>query len=92
MTGAPIDVLLLTDQDGNYYLLSRELLDRVRVPADEAPEVKRLVEDADTSGFSALGNLPSLTPLGTFAVQRKAGKEQQEYLIVKFQDLLVSSY
>lgn len=91
MNDSPMEVLVLSDQEGSYYLLSRDLLERVRVPAEGACEVERLVQEADTAGFAAPGSLTTLTPLASFPVQRKAGKGQQEYLIYMFTDLLVSS-
>lgn len=86
MTDTPIQVLVLTDQDGAYYLLSRELLDQVRVPAEDAGELQRLIAAADTSGFAAFGIVPTLTPVASFAAERKsailtlrkAGGEQHE--------------
>jgi hypothetical protein len=58
MTTEWTERLVLTDQDGNYYLFSREMLDAARVPAEHAAELRaevdKLSKESDVSGYSLL--------------------------------------
>jgi hypothetical protein len=54
MTQEEIEMLVLTDQEGNVYLLSRETLDAARVPDERKAEVLAAGGD-DASGYAATG-------------------------------------
>jgi len=45
--------LIISDQAGNYYLITRDMLDKARVQGDEKRQVEALVKGADVAGFSA---------------------------------------
>jgi hypothetical protein len=66
-------VLLLTDQEGNGYLLSRETQEASRIPAGRTNELLQAADGDDVAGFADLGaNLsPSIMPsLATFNLQK----------------------
>ena len=45
--------VVLTDGDGNYYVLSREVLERAKVSGPEKTRVQQAIEGAgDTAGFA----------------------------------------
>ena len=46
------DVLVLRDQDGSYYLLPRETLERLRVPAERTADLKRVLARDDVAGYA----------------------------------------
>jgi hypothetical protein len=51
-TETTADVLIVTDQAGNYYLLDRAVMEQARVPAEHRAAVEHAVAaDADVSGF-----------------------------------------
>jgi hypothetical protein len=51
-TEATMDVLIVTDQAGDCYLLDRAVLDKARVPAAHRAAVEQaLTTQADVSGF-----------------------------------------
>jgi len=50
------EVLLLRDDHGRYYVLSRELLEQNRVPEDQVAGLKQQLTDGDVHGY--------LTPTG----------------------------
>ena len=56
MTTEQMEKLLIADQDGNFYLLSPEVLQQARVPAEHAAEIRAELEkranQSDVSGFS----------------------------------------
>ena len=58
MTTEPTEKLLLADQDGNYYLLSPEVLQQARVPDEQAAairaELEKLGNQSDVAGFSLM--------------------------------------
>jgi hypothetical protein len=58
MTNEWTERLVLTDQDGNFYLFSREMLDKARVPAEHAAEfraeLEKHVQGSDVAGYSML--------------------------------------
>ena len=58
MTNEQTEKLLLTDQDGNYYLFSREMLDQARVPAEHTEQIRaemqKVAGEGDVVGFSSL--------------------------------------
>jgi hypothetical protein len=58
------EMLLLTDQDGNGYLLSRETLEASRIPEERTNELLKATDGDDVAGFAALGASlsPSITP------------------------------
>lgn len=77
MSNDQIEVVLLKDGAGNYYLLSQDVLERARVSSDQASALAERAT-ADTAGFlsadASSGNFfldPSnaaLTPLGLFTI------------------------
>ena len=79
MADTPLQALVLSDQGGTYYLLSRDLLDQARVPAEQAGELRRLMEGDDTRGAAASGPFPTITPSTTFvAAPKTTGKNEPE--------------
>jgi len=44
-------VVVLQDARGDYYLLSRDVIERARVPAERGDAVARLLKEHDTRGF-----------------------------------------
>jgi hypothetical protein len=50
MSETASELVILKDEDGNYYALSRDMIDRVRVPDDQKAIVQQLV-DGDVSDF-----------------------------------------
>ena len=47
------ETLILRDQHGDYYVLTREVLERAQVPAERRGEVEQLVAAVDdTAGFT----------------------------------------
>jgi hypothetical protein len=44
-------VVVLQDARGDYYLLSRDVIERARVPAERGEAVARLLKEHDTRGF-----------------------------------------
>lgn len=58
MTNEWAERLVLTDQDGNFYLFSREMLDKARVPAEHSAELRaeleKHVQQSDVAGYSML--------------------------------------
>jgi hypothetical protein len=77
MANDQIEVVLLKDGAGNYYLLSQDVLERARVSSDQAAALAERA-NSDTAGFlsadSASGNFfldpanAALTPLGLFTI------------------------
>jgi hypothetical protein len=61
MADETIDVLVLTDEAGDYYLIPRALIERCRVPAEQMAAVSEAVESAagDTQGY-VLGGIGSM--------------------------------
>lgn len=53
MEGARLDVLVLRDGEGAYYLLPWEVVERARVPAELTAEIDRIVTGDDLAGFGA---------------------------------------
>lgn len=52
MTSGNEDVLVLTDSDGNYYTITRELLQLAKVGSEEhKARIRELTSGQDTSGF-----------------------------------------
>ncbi len=60
------DTVVLTDSQGNYYVLSQQLIERAKVtdPQQKA-ELERSVQAADTSGFSLFSPSFSTLSFGT---------------------------
>jgi len=46
-----LDGWVLTDQEGNYFLLSRETLERTLVPEEQRDQIEQRLRPADVSGF-----------------------------------------
>jgi hypothetical protein len=55
MTTEVHNVIVFTDQAGEYFLLPQELLEQGRVPAEHRVEVKRLV--SETEGDDVAGHM-----------------------------------
>ena len=53
MPSEPANLLVFSDTAGNFYLLSPDMLDRARVPAEHRTEIEQLI-DAEVTGFGAL--------------------------------------
>ena len=53
MPSEPANLLVFSDTAGNFYLLSPDMLDRARVPAEQRTEIEQLI-DAEVTGFGAL--------------------------------------
>lgn len=55
-------VVVLRDASGDYYLLSRDVIERSRVPAERGAALARLLSEQDARGFGmegqALAGLP----------------------------------
>src|SRR5262245_57084823 len=62
MSQESAEILVLTDQDGNCYLLPWETVSAARVPEEQRGEVIAAI-DGDTAGFAAVGGLTSNTTL-----------------------------
>jgi len=61
----PPDHIILSDNEGNYYLLPKAALEQAKVTGEMAKEVKELVDGGDTQGFSLfLGQQASALSLG----------------------------
>jgi hypothetical protein len=58
--------LVLSDQEGNYYVLPREVIERGRVKDENKAKVQELV--GDTSGYDI--SLGGYSPAGWIVVQR----------------------
>lgn len=43
--------LILMDEEGNYYLIPRDILERTKVSGKEKEEVDQLVQGGETTGF-----------------------------------------
>lgn len=67
MANQPIDVVILKDAAGDYYVLPREGLERAKVPPDQKEEVQKLVQQGSAGGELSDEQLESVTG-GTFAV------------------------
>ena len=90
MTNEQMEKLLIADQAGNYYLLSQEMLDQARVPAERAAEIRaeleKLSSQSDVSGFSLMattqavgeesGGSSPMPSLTTLAVGEESGASQ----------------
>lgn len=46
------DELVFGDEHGNYYVLSRETLERARATGERRAEIERALKADDTSGFA----------------------------------------
>jgi len=44
--------VVLTDDEGNYYVLSREVLERSKVTGPEKARVRQALDGGDTTGFA----------------------------------------
>jgi hypothetical protein len=66
---AEVERIIVSDNEGNYYLLSRAALEQARVEGDQKAEVQKLVDShADVTGFSEPS--PQITqPLNVFGKQ-----------------------
>jgi hypothetical protein len=57
----PTEKIWLSDEKGNYYMLTQEILDSVKVPEDHKKEVEQVVNGQDeTAGFTAFSTQTSL--------------------------------
>ena len=66
---AEVERSIVSDNEGNYYLLSRAMLDQARVEGDQKAEVQKLVEShSDVAGF-AEPTPQSAQPLNYFGKQ-----------------------
>ena len=52
MTTEKVECLVLTDQEGNYYAITREMLDRARVPEERKAELQQYLGNEDVSSFA----------------------------------------
>ena len=57
MADETIEVVVLEDKNGNYYVLPRETLEQARVPEEDRAELERSMSD-DTQGFFTLIERP----------------------------------
>jgi hypothetical protein len=78
MTNEKTTMIVLKDAAGSYYLLSREMLDQARVPAERATEIERLMEEQDTRGFGdgdpvPLDAVPRPVRLGVIVLPAPSG-------------------
>lgn len=66
---AEVERIIVSDNEGNYYLLSRAMLEQSRVEGSQKAEVQKLVEsNSEVSGFS--GPTPQVAqPLNFFGTQ-----------------------
>ena len=74
MASETTEMLVLRDSNGEYYLLTPDMLERARVPAEERAAIERQIGGDDTTGFqgttsggqsgSGTTALPTFTPLG----------------------------
>lgn len=49
MAGKPVEIVVLKDSQGNYYLLPREALERMIVPEEYRDEVEALAQEGSVS-------------------------------------------
>jgi hypothetical protein len=63
---AEVERIIVSDNEGNFYLISRAMLEQARVTGDQKAEVQKLVESqSEVTGFSQPS--PQLTqPLNFF--------------------------
>jgi hypothetical protein len=53
-TSGPTEMVVLSDQAGNYYLFAREAIEQARVPSDQKAEIDEQLKGGDVSGFAFL--------------------------------------
>ena len=69
------EAVVLTDEHGGYYMLTRDVLEQARIPADHQEDVKRALvagDEGDVSGFITPIPIPgaqNFQVLGTFHLQ-----------------------
>jgi hypothetical protein len=61
-----MEVVVFSDQDGNYYALPRLALEQARVPAEHKGEVEKLVRQGEVVGY-ADDDSPALEHVGKFS-------------------------
>jgi len=60
------EALVVTDSEGNHYVLTREVLEQVRASESQRAELARLFEGEEVSGYAyALGTAPTVGAFGT---------------------------
>ena len=60
-----VEILVLRDEQGRYYLLPRTVLERARADGAQQAEREAALEAEDAAGFVSLG-LSTLTPITQF--------------------------
>ena len=73
-TQAQPDRIIISDNEGNYYLLSKEILEQAKVTGDQAAEVKELVDggSGDTQGFVQFAATTQYSPALTLGASQFA--------------------
>jgi len=67
---AEVERIIVSDNEGNYYLLSRAALEQARVEGNQKAEVQKLVESqSDVTGFSGPTGQIATQPLNFFGTQ-----------------------
>jgi hypothetical protein len=61
-----MEVVVFSDQDGNYYALPRQTLEQARVPTEHKGEVEKLVRQGEVVGY-ADEDTPALEQIGKFS-------------------------
>lgn len=83
MPSEPANLLVFSDAAGNFYLLSPDMLDRARVPAEHRTEIEQLI-DAEVTGYgtlypNALGeiHLLGMVPDGALPTHEQPGSPEE---------------
>lgn len=63
MTTAAVDTLIIKDEAGNYYMLTRDMLESARLSSEEKAKIEQLVENPDVAGFAMAPATLQQTPL-----------------------------
>ena len=56
--------VVLTDSQGNYYLLTREILEHAKLTGTEKDEIDRLIKGGDVTGFALVSDYKLVGSLG----------------------------
>ena len=56
--------VVLTDNKGNYYLLTREILEHAKLTGTEKDEIERLTKGGDVTGFALVSDYKLVGSLG----------------------------
>ncbi|MGH2588825.1 MAG: hypothetical protein ACRDJE_28205 [Dehalococcoidia bacterium] len=70
MTTEQTGTLVLKDSTGSYYLVSQEMLEQIRVPAEHTAEIEEMIAAAqsDAGGDDVQGHHPIAVGVAAFAI------------------------